>query len=158
MAVCACPAAQQIQPLVLDCRGPGQQSVASDDDEDLHNPAMTFQSLEELPEPAEAAAAQEQEDAEHKVTEADKTGGTCASPRGAADAKAQACAFQATGAHLCRFTSGTLLWAHGFCSRLSCKGVFGGRHVACPLRKNAVVQFEALSSPHCTPPWAIGCL
>eukprot|EP00891_Asterochloris_glomerata_P001000 jgi/Astpho2/1000/Aster-00825 len=54
-------------------RGPGQQSVASDDDEDLHNPAMTFQSLEELPEPAEAAAAQEQEDAEHKVTEADKT-------------------------------------------------------------------------------------
>ena len=63
----------------MDCRGPGQQSVASDEDEASHNPAMTFQSMEELPELADAAAAQEQEGAEHKVTEADKTGGACAS-------------------------------------------------------------------------------
>ena len=75
MLVCAYPTAPQPQPLIVHCRGPGQQSVAADDDEDLQNPAMTFQSLEELPEPSEAAAAQEQEDAEHKVTEADKTGG-----------------------------------------------------------------------------------
>ena len=72
----------------MDCRGPGQQSVASDDDEDLHNPAMTFQSLEEVPEPAEAAAAQEQGDPEQKVTEADKTGGACASLRGMNDVEA----------------------------------------------------------------------
>ena len=69
--------------------------MASDDDEDLHNSAMTFQSLEELPEPVEAAAAQEQEAAEHKVTEADKTGEACAIFRGVADLTAQVCAFLA---------------------------------------------------------------